>query len=195
MWQPWATLCVAPYLETGRPPKVHETRAFAPRASVPIDVAIHATKKWDSDNAWTSIDTIFRVALNGCGFLSGPTTKRGVFADPSLRPLPLGAIIGVATIVRVHTTEFIAESLDDADSALGDFSPGRYAWRFANTVLLPEPIPFKGRQDVLYLLDPSVQAAIDRQLAPPRIDKAVADAWNKGEDKYRVEVLGQRPLL
>lgn len=25
--------------------------------------------------------------------------------------------------------------------------------------------------------------------------KAVADAWNEGEDRYRVTVLGQKPLL
>ena len=165
MWQPWATLCVAPYLSIGRPPKVHETRAFAPRGPFPIHVVIHATKKWDSNNAWTSIDTIFRAALNGCGFLSGPTTKAGILGDPNLKPLPFGAIIGLATIVRVHTTEFLADSLDDADAALGDFTPGRFAWRFKNTVLLPEPIPFKGRQDVLYpLFQRDILDAIEQQL-------------------------------
>lgn len=169
MWQPWATLCVAPLPATGKPPKHHETRAFAPRGPLPLDVAIHATKKWDSHNAWTGLDESFVTALSGCGFIAGPTTRRGIFADPSLKPLPFGAIIGLATIVAVTPTHDLfadpGQVLSGYDHTFGDWNPGRYAWRFENTVLLPEPIPFKGRQDVLYLLDPSVQAEIDRQLA------------------------------
>ena len=30
--------------------------------------------------------------------------------------------------------------------ALGDYTPGRYAWKLANVKKLPEPIPAKGRQ-------------------------------------------------
>lgn len=167
MWQPWATLCVAPLPATGKPPKEHETRAFAPRAPLPLDVAIHATKKWDSNNAWTATDRHFREALNACGFLAGPTPGRlGILARPNLEPLPFGKIIGVATIVEVRRTHHFGDSpLTEYDRHFGDWSLGRYAWRFENTRLLPEPIPFKGRQDVLYPLDPAVQAQIDEQLA------------------------------
>lgn len=168
MWQPWATLCVAPLPATGRPPKHHETRGFAPRAPLPIDVAIHATKKWDSNNVWTTDDFHFCEALRACGFLTGPTTKLGVFADPALKPLPLGKIIGVATIVEVTATSSLfadpSRVVSGYDYEFGNWNPGRYAWRFENTILLAEPIPFKGRQDVLYLLDPAVQAQVNEQL-------------------------------
>ena len=30
--------------------------------------------------------------------------------------------------------------------ALGDWTPGRYAWELRNIKLLPEPIPAKGQQ-------------------------------------------------
>lgn len=168
MWQPWATLCVAPHSATGQPPKVHETRAFAPRVPLPVDVVIHATKKWDFENAYTARDPVFRRALRHCGYLAGPTTGRlGVLSEPGLKPLPVGTIIGLATIVRVHTTEFLEDSLDAVDLVLGDWSPGRYAWRFENTILLPEPIPFKGRQDVLWpLLERDILDRIDEQLHP-----------------------------
>jgi hypothetical protein len=166
MWQPWATLCVAPLPATGKPPKQHETRAFAPRGPLPLHVAIHATKKWDSNNVWTATEFHFSEALRACGFLTGPTTKRGVFAEPGLKPLPLGCIIGVATIVEVKPTAslFPAEQVTHYDYEFGDWNPGRYAWRFEDALLLPEPIPFKGRQDVLYILDPAVQAQIYAQL-------------------------------
>lgn len=203
MWQPWATLCVAPLASTGRPAKHHETRGFAPRPPLPIDVAIHATKKWDNHNAWTSTDSDFERALRFSGFLSGsPRGRLGIRTDPSLKPLPFGAIIGVASIVRVDPTQalfdesFGRRSISTYDYLFGDWTRGRFAWEFANTFLLPEPISFKGRQDVLYLLDPAVQAEIDRQLAESTTwHIKVADAWNKGEDKYRAEVLGQFPLL
>jgi hypothetical protein len=172
MWQSWATLCVAPLSSTGRPAKRHETRAFAPRAPLPIDVVIHATKKWDRDNAETATDPIFRSALRDAGYLSGPTRGRlGVLADPNLKPLPLGKIIGVATIVSVvHLTQRLGDATPEEhgvsahDYEFGDWTPGRYAWRFNDTFLLPEPIPFKGRQDVLYLLDDATQALVDEQL-------------------------------
>lgn len=34
----------------------------------------------------------------------------------------------------------------EKEIALGDWTPGRYAWELANVRLLPEPIPIKGKQ-------------------------------------------------
>ena len=34
----------------------------------------------------------------------------------------------------------------EKELALGDWTPGRYAWELANVKILPEPIPAKGKQ-------------------------------------------------
>jgi hypothetical protein len=166
MWQPWATLCVAPLPVTGEPPKHHETRAFAPRLPLPLEVVIHATQKWDRNNAWTATDPTFREALHQCGFLAGPTAGRlGVLSDQHLKPLPFGKIIGVATIASVDRTESL-RVLRSYDLAFGDWTAGRCAWRFENVRALPEPIPFKGRQDVLWpLLQKDILDRINEQLS------------------------------
>jgi hypothetical protein len=87
-------------------------------------------------------------------------------------PLPLGALIGVATIVDVLPSETLLDAWakdDDLDAhtveiALGNYAPGRFGWVLANQRELPEPIPFTGRQDVLYELAPEYEALVDAQL-------------------------------
>jgi hypothetical protein len=163
LWQPWATLCVAKDPATLHPPKQYETRSWEPRRPFPMDVVIHATKKWDRENAMTAVDPGFRVALNRCGFLAGPTTRTPALY-PNLRPLPMGALIGVATVIACYTTEWIADALSDEELLFGDYSPGRFAWRLAHVRPLPEPIPFRGRQDALYPLDDYTEELIAKQL-------------------------------
>ncbi len=34
----------------------------------------------------------------------------------------------------------------EQELALGDWTPGRYAWELANVKMLPQPIPIKGKQ-------------------------------------------------
>ena len=46
----------------------------------------------------------------------------------------------------LHTCHRRARGLYQDELALGDYTPGRYAWKLANVQKLPEPIPAKGRQ-------------------------------------------------
>lgn len=167
LWQPWATLCVAPHPLTGEPPKRHETRSWAPCIPLPFTVAIHATAKWGRE----AVDAVtyepnFRRALNQCGFFAAPSRpKAGILTShPGLRPLPVGAIIGIAHVVEVVRTESLADGLPEYDRAFGDYSPGRFAWRLDAACMLDNPIPFKGRQQALYLIPPEIKAQIDAQL-------------------------------
>ncbi len=39
-----------------------------------------------------------------------------------------------------------AVCIEGDELLFGDWTPGRYAWEFANMTMLPEPIPAKGGQ-------------------------------------------------
>jgi activating signal cointegrator 1 len=134
--QPWASLLVIGA-------KHHETRSWpAPQTLHTGDlVAIHAALAHDKDG-WQAI----RDAGRGdeafwnldCGHLWDAYGR-----------LPLGCVLGVATFAGCWPTETLLQTpsmLDDTERAFGDFSPGRYAWRFVPRIVLPEPIPARGQQ-------------------------------------------------
>jgi hypothetical protein len=180
LWQPWATLYVAPDPDKdGEPAKTWETRGFRPRHPLPIPVAIHATKTWNLDLQALTGRPPFHDALTRAGFYPGDARPFRRLQDGrsapiatlphGLRPLPLGAVIGVGTIVEVVRTEDAADWLDGdpwraQEMALGNWSPGRYAWRLERATMLPEPIPLKGRQDVLWPAPLFVIEAVQDQL-------------------------------
>ena len=59
--------------------------------------------------------------------------------------LPFGAIIGKLQLVDVFHTETVGPKVSGLERLYGDYSDGRYAWELAQPVLLPEPIPYRGR--------------------------------------------------
>lgn len=162
MWQPWATFVVQPDPRTGLTAKQYETRAFRAQryASLPIECAIHATARVADLRAieyhethLIPYGTVFRNALREI--------------NHTTRTVPLGAIIGVATIIECVPTEDITLLLcnNNRELIFGNYTPGRWAWRLAGQRMLPRPIPFKGRQSVLWAIDPETDRAIDAQLA------------------------------
>lgn len=162
MWQPWASYLLHP--RQGLPVKRWETRAFHPMRFVkdiplPIECAIHAA--------------LNRSALRDLAFrfpeYVEANKRAGLLHETNF---PRGMIIGIATIVEVLPTisihaEFRPGSTlpDELDRMLGNYAPGRYAWRMAFAQVLPEPIPFKGRQSVLWQIDAATDRKIDEQLA------------------------------
>lgn len=193
LWQPWATLFVAPDpLNNDEPPKTHETRHWYPRApmKVPFYVAVHAAKKFDTITKDALGRGQFHDALKRCGFYPGdprPLEARGMAVPGGLRPLQLGAVIGLATIDLVVSAQPLSmqaqlagvqsldlDSLSPDDRAFGYFEPNlletdpkrgvRYAWRASDTILLPKPIPHHGRQEPLYPVDGDLRWAINEQL-------------------------------
>ena len=164
IWQPWASLiaCGA---------KQYETRSWATKYRGPI--AIHAAaryiRKWDLPVGLTKAADVEMEA--------GRCPKWGT--------IPFGAVIATAELVNVWRIVYnigenveevrrvpvIAESMaedkrdpyfgdylvpTEKEIALGDWTPGRYAWGLANVKILPEPIPVKGKQG-LWNFEPAGQ--------------------------------------
>jgi hypothetical protein len=105
---------------------------------------------------------LFRNAIKDVGFTT--------------RTLPLGAIIGVAMITRIERTESIRDRLSDEELAFGNYGDARYAFKLDEPLLLPNPVPFKGRQSVLWPLEgePLEQVWIE-------IARSVVRTWVPGE--------------
>lgn len=172
--QPWATLSVARFLSAekipadrspklvGCPPKVHETRGYR-ISNLPRRIAIHAGKGDAQlrsgvvlslhDQPPVLIET-YASTLRDCGYSgSDPWGTRSHPKDNNLMRLPLGAIVGLVTITECSPTmasvNKLAEGLtDELDIMLGNWGPGRFAWRMEDAWLLPEPIACRGFQSV-----------------------------------------------
>lgn len=130
LWQPWATL-----LSLGE--KQIETRNW--KTNIRGIVAIHAAKrKWDFDIVrYTPFVTVLRRYT--------PNKDGCYFYDDMLKEiLPLGCIIAVGELKRC--IEITPENTPDGyEYAFGNYTPGRFAWLFANVKKI-EPIPYKGHQ-------------------------------------------------
>lgn len=56
-----------------------------------------------------------------------------------------GAIIGTVEIVDCQPVEEVLPYISERERVLGDYSPGRFAWKLQNPVLFKTPIPAKGK--------------------------------------------------
>jgi len=161
LWQPWASL-----LACGA--KQYETRSWATSYRGPI--AIHAaarkcnTKDLCASTVYTIIQTIRPLVAD--------KAKTTMYLP--LEMLPFGTIIATAELINCwHIVHHPGTDVDVAkhikvgaeldvpkkhpdfhryivpteqELLFGDWTPGCYAWEFANMTMLPEPIPAKGRQ-------------------------------------------------
>lgn len=150
IWQPWASL-----IACGT--KKYETRGWPTKYRGPI--AIHAAAK----DPRTLPQEVCEALEQYVGYTG------------QLYELPRGAIIATAELVNVWHIVYHpginidvakniplgAESLTtdkhapdfgsylvptEQEIALGDWTPGRYAWELQNVKILPEPITVKGKQ-------------------------------------------------
>ena len=122
--QPWATLLAHSL-------KHYETRSWRTRYEGPL--AIHASARFaPEDYAWTIQTPAVCKLLAKCGY-----------TDAS--QLPLGCLLAAGQLVGCWPTRtFPVAGLSRVERTLGDFSPGRWAWRLSNVKLLSQPIPYKG---------------------------------------------------
>lgn len=177
LWQPWATLVVATdplkkqqiaLLDRGLfGLKGNETRHWKPRLELPYTVVIHAAKRYDGNTRDCYTRWPFKEALERAGFFAGdprPLLKRKEIVETldgrKLRPVPLGALVGIVQIYDVvDTTQWLKEGADQGgefyaeEQQFGDYSPSRFAWRLRWPQMFDEPIPFSGRQEALYPID------------------------------------------
>lgn len=172
LWQPWATLCIVRDPLRNEIAKKIETRAFPPRTfgSIPIrnpfETVIHATKGFNWEQQKVCEIPEFLRALNARGYYAG--SPKGIDRRNAalFKPLPLGQIIGVATVADYFSADdpSLLSQISEEEKIFGLYRAERYAWIFTEQRELPEPIPFKGRQSVLYELPEEINAEVDRQL-------------------------------
>lgn len=134
IWQPWASLLV-----TGQ--KLYETRSWATSYRGPI--AIHAAKR-------PVRRVVDALAAGGADGWEALRRMEGLLERPgALDQLPTGAVIGKALLVRCNLIDddFMA-GLMPTERALGDFTPGRFAWEFQQMTALESPVPARGAQGI-----------------------------------------------
>ena len=135
--QPWASLLFLDrplILDTSAPRekcKQYETRIWAPK-NVPQTIYIHASKNRTMEGE--HLIQILKVDF--------PLVAKAFDG----KPLQYGVILGSVTIREIEKTADAEPHIDVLEFALGNFEKGRYAWRLENAVLLPAPIPARGRQ-------------------------------------------------
>jgi hypothetical protein len=124
LWQPWATL-----VAIGA--KSIETRSWSTRHRGPL--AIHAAKRFPPGAQSLAMEREFRTVLLEAGY-----------GDPET--LPRGAVVAVAQLVDVRTTDEVRGVLQATprETIYGDFSRGRWAWVLRDVVRLPQPIQAYG---------------------------------------------------
>ncbi len=119
--QPWATL-----IATGM--KRYETRSWATRSLGPI--AIHAGRR--TTQAEEYIGDVMDAA---------PAVFDAIGVEDA-DDLPFGCVIATGWLTGCLATAGL--SVDDMERALGDFSPGRFAWRIDRVSRLATPVPMRG---------------------------------------------------
>jgi hypothetical protein len=90
-------------------------------------VAIHASKTVDTAGAPDALC----IAALGVGWHD---------------KVPIGAIVGVGELFACSEASRMVAGLTQANLAAGNFTPGRFAWRFRNVRPLRTPIKALGRQ-------------------------------------------------
>jgi hypothetical protein len=127
--QPWASLLVmgAKRIET-RPWRLRE----------PQRVLIHAGTAMPCRIGQRVTFGAWEVERDAAGLL-----LRGPIAWPYR--LPMGALIGSVHVFETRPTASLECNPGESERALGDYSPGRFAWSTNGAQRLREPISIKGR--------------------------------------------------
>lgn len=120
LWEPWAT---AMQLDLKR----NETRHWYTDYRGPL--AIHAAKTRDH------ADFIFDPEVYP------HFAAKGICA---IEHLQFGCVLCTVNLVGCYRTEDISPT--PLERALGDYTPGRFAWVTENLVVLPKPVPARGFQ-------------------------------------------------
>lgn len=115
-----------------------ETRHWKPKYRG--EIAIHAAKVLDKDFA---------------------SVERALGRLPER--IPLGAIVAVANLVDVQSSEDLALSIGAIERLYGNYGPGRYGWILEDIRPLAEPVPALGRQS-LFSITGDVLAVVRSQL-------------------------------
>lgn len=135
IWQPYASLIAIKA-------KQYETRGWATKYRGPL--AIHAAAKSPAA-VYKILDTdTVGMIKKAIAPLCTTAEKLG---DIRAKCLPTGKVIAIAILTDcIPITEEFAASVSAEERAFGDWTPGRYAWKFEKVCILPFFIKAKGQQ-------------------------------------------------
>jgi hypothetical protein len=132
LWQPWASLVVADR-------KQYETRSWrCPANLIGRRVAIHAAQK----------RVPLRLVSEECNDVC--CDEFGCSWNYSL---PYGGVIGTARVVGCSATTDLNPAAEER--AVGDWSPGRFAWELAEIENFNGSYPAKGLRRIWYWTQPA----------------------------------------
>jgi activating signal cointegrator 1 len=151
LWQPWATLWV-------EGPKVYETRSWRTVYRGPL--LVHAAKRWSSEQQELTLYGPIARALHERGYSTLHLTRR--------------AAVGLVVLEDCLPTGQLQSVLAEEELAMGEFSPGRWAWQRGAAVALPEPIDMRGHQG-LWEVPAGLQKELRRQVVRAGIDPVLFD--------------------
>lgn len=126
IWQPWASL-----VAWGE--KRYETRSWTTAYRGPL--AIHA-----------SVRPVEVGNLGVNRFYDQAFARHGLHGLRDWDSLPRGAVLCQVDLVDVVRVEDLRGKISTDEESFGDYSDGRFAWKFENIKLLPQPIPAIGKQ-------------------------------------------------
>jgi hypothetical protein len=124
LWQPWGSFMAKGF-------KRYETRSW--KTDYRGVLGVHASKRWQGD----------QKRILGQLILKFPELRDFAVYDWSF-----GCVLSAHRLIAIHRTEDIRGKLPPLESALGDYSDGRYAWEMPLIKLPPAPIPTVGRQGI-----------------------------------------------
>lgn len=154
LYQPWASMIALGL-------KQHETRSYEPPRTLNLGglLAIHAGKVDMREDLMQDEDFDFNLVhteLQARGF------PAGLLCD-----MPLGAMLCVARLKAYAPTAIVERRVGPVEIALGDYSPGRWAWELQVVHTFDPPIRCRGYQRV-WTWD---RVAQDRpEVQPPLVD-------------------------
>jgi activating signal cointegrator 1 len=129
--QPWATFIL-------RGVKRFETRTWRTDYRGPL--AIHAGRQLDDNILRLCARPLFRQLLQAGGFAS-------------MTGLPRGYVLGFVDLVDCLVVPCAGLSEALVEQALGDFTPGRFAWQLANPRALARPLRLTGQLSLFDIQD------------------------------------------
>ena len=77
--------------------------------------------------------------------------------------LPVASVVGTVSIVGCVPCDDVV-GVSDKEQLYGDWDEGRYAWLCEDPIVLPEPVPVKGRLGV-WTLDDDIAERVCAQVA------------------------------
>lgn len=159
IWNPWATLIVHNH-------KSIETRSWlAPKSLIGERIGIASTKAIRPDQ---------RLEVGRQEFAkhyvdTGLTLDSSGFAD--IGKMQNGYLLGS---VLLHSCDVITEEdlydISEEEQAFGWYSPGRYAWRLRQPLILDPPVAVRGSQGIWeWSEDEALQTGTPDQTGSPKV--------------------------